>query len=90
MHIRKSRYLVLGQHITLAFVACIADRHPELIDTAPPASPEPPRLSGAERPPRFSERNIRKALGRDPKQSARLLHKVGYEATVRRIERGGV
>ena len=63
------------------------DGHPELVDT-PQLSPEPRRLA-VEQPP-FSERNIRRALAKDRTLTARLLNRLGYEATVRRIEREGV
>ena len=72
--------------VSLPHIACIAD-DPHY--TAPPPLPEPERLA-IERPPRWSEKLIRRTLGRDRKQTARLLNRVGYERTVRRIERGGV
>ena len=72
--------------ITLPHISCIAGL-PRY--TAPPPLPETERLA-IERPPRWSEKLIRRTLGKDRKQTARLLNRVGYEATMRRIDRGGV
>ena len=36
--IRRTIYRVQGEPITLAFVGCIADSHPEAIDTTPPTA----------------------------------------------------
>ena len=61
------------------FVACVSDSHPELAEDA--LGPEQQRKTLAiQRPPRWSERNIRRALGRDREQKARLVNR-------RRIER---
>ena len=84
MRIRRSVYVKLGEPITLAFVACIADHHPEHIEAAPPP-PEPEWLA-IERPPRWSEKLIRRTMGRDRKHTARLINRFGDQATVRRIE----
>ena len=70
--------------ITLPYITAIAD-DPHY--TAPPPEPEPERLA-IERPPRWSEKLIRRTLGRDRKQTARMLNRIGYEATMRRIDRG--
>ena len=56
MRIRKTRYLMSGQSITLAYVAGIA-AHPEVTDDTPPPAPEP---RTQERSPQWSERNIRR------------------------------
>ena len=86
MRIRRTRYGSIDQPVTLAFISGI-DGHPELIDDAPPL-PQPKPFVG-ERPPRWSERNIRRALGRDREQPARALNQVGFERTLRRIMREG-
>ena len=85
--IRRTIYRVQGEPITLAFVACIADRHPEAIEAAPP--PPPPKLA-AERAPRWSKKLIRISLGKDRKHTERLANRMGYAATMRRIDGGGV
>ena len=87
--IRKTVYLVQGVSVSLPFIAAVADSHPETIDAAPPPLPEPEWLA-IERPPRWSEKLIRRTLGKDRKQTARLLNRLGYDATTRRIDRGGV
>ena len=90
MRIRKTRYGAFDQQVTLAFISGI-DAHPELIDDAPPPAPPPqPKTLAIDRPPRWTERNIRRALGRDRKQAARALRKVGFERTLHRITREGV
>ena len=66
MRIRKTTYGRIVQFITLAFISGI-DGHPELTDDAPSSPPQPKTLA-IERPPRWRERNIRRALGRDCKQ----------------------
>ena len=87
IRIRRTIYFQDDQPITLAFVACIADQHPEAIDAAPP----PPKPLAIEHPPRLTEKLIRRTLGkdRDAKHTARLRNQLGYAATVRRIEREG-
>jgi hypothetical protein len=40
-------------------------------------------------PPSLTTRLIRRALGRDPKTTAQLQNRIGFEATMRRIEREG-
>ena len=77
-----------GEPVTLAFVACLADSHPEAVTDAAPPPPPPPKLA-IERPPRWSEKLIRRSLGKDREHSARLLNRAGYAATMRRIDRGG-
>jgi hypothetical protein len=67
-------------------------RHPELVDDAPPPpapTASPPKLK-FERAPRWSERNVRRALGKDRAHTAKLRDKIAFQATMRRIERGGV
>jgi hypothetical protein len=53
--------------------------------------PPPPELKplAIERPPRWSEKLIRRSLGRDREHTARLRSQIDYAATVRRIEREG-
>jgi len=41
MPIRRTVYWKFGEPISLPFVACLSDEHPEVIDGAPP--PEPPQ-----------------------------------------------
>ena len=69
--------------VSLPFITCIADL-PRY--TAPP--PEPQRLA-IERAPRWSEKLIRRSLGKDRKHTGKLLNRLGYAATLRRIEREG-
>ena len=71
--------------VSLPFITCIAD-DPHY--AAPPSQPEPepPALT---RPSRWSEKLIRGTMGRDRENTARLLNRIGYEETMRRIERGG-
>lgn len=90
MRIRRSVYWKFGEPITLAFIACVGDQHPEIPDDAPPPAPTapPPRLK-FKRDARWSDRNIRRALGKDPKQAARVHNQVGFERTLRRIIREG-
>jgi len=71
--------------ISLPFISSIAD-DPHY--TAPAALPEPERVA-IERAPRWSEKLIRRSLGKDRKHTERLVNRIGYEATVRRIERDG-
>jgi hypothetical protein len=71
--------------VSLPYIAAIAD-DPHY--AAPPPLPEQEPLA-IERPPRWSEKLIRRTLGRDRKRTAKLLAKVGYAAAVRRIEREG-
>ena len=63
VRIRRSVHWRLGQPISLPFVACIGDVHPELIDGAPPP-PKPlkpkrrecgPRLTAEKHPPRVGQ-----------------------------------
>jgi hypothetical protein len=57
--IRKTVYLVRGMAVSLPFLACLADEHPEAIAVPPaPATPKSPERRGprrrtpkAERPP---------------------------------------
>ena len=44
--LRRTVYWKFGEPITLAFVSCVADTHPELVDDAPPPAPAapPPKL----------------------------------------------
>ena len=70
--------------ITLPFISSIADL-PRY--TQPP---EPPPLTKYEKPPRWSEKLIRRTLGKDRKHTAKLREQFAYAATVRRIDGGGV
>jgi hypothetical protein len=88
VHIRKTRYGTADQPVTLAFISGI-DAPPELIGDAPPSQPPPPPEPKALRPPRWSDHTIRRMLGKDPKQAARTLNRVGFERTMRRIMREG-
>ena len=73
--------------ISLPYISSIADL-PRYTAPPPLSEPEPP-VPKSLRAPRWSEKVIRRMLGRDRKQTARLLNRVGYEATVKRIEREG-
>ena len=86
--LRRSVYWKFGEPITLAFVSCVVDFAPELTTATPAPTAPPPKLK-FERAPRWSERNVRRAMGRDRKQGARALRKVGFERTMRRIMREG-
>jgi hypothetical protein len=96
MHeIRKTTYLVNGAPISLPFLEALADEHPETVEPAP-ASPDLPKVRERRGPrepvslrsPRMTEKFIRRALGRDPEHTARTLDRIGFEATMKRIERG--
>ena len=87
MHIRRTRYGTVEQPITLAHISGIQD-HPEIHDDAPAAPPAPPRLK-FEREARWSERNIRRIMGKDPKQQARRLHNAAFARVINRILREG-
>ena len=71
--------------VSLPYIAAIAD---DAHYREPPPLPEPERLA-FERPPRWSEKLIRRTLGRDRKHAAKLRNQLAYAATVRRIEREG-
>lgn len=85
MSIRHTVYMRLGQSITLAFVTCIADQHPEVHDTAPPLPPEPnPK---AERGPQLTESFIRKVLGKPRRPTAQQAQSELHRLRImRRIE----
>ena len=57
--------------------------------TAPPPLPEPERLAIGRLSSRWSEKLTRRR-DRASDRMARALNRVGYEATMRRIDRGGV
>jgi hypothetical protein len=82
--LRRTVYWKFGEPITLAFMACVGDQHPELLDDAP--SPPQPKAPTSDRSSAFSDRNIRRALGKGP---ARTPNQVGFDRTLRRIMRGG-
>jgi hypothetical protein len=54
------------------------------------AAPRRRNVLPDERAPRMTERHIPRVLGRDREQAARALNRVGYERTMRRVERQGV
>ena len=72
MRIRRTVYWRFDQPITLPYVSCVGDIHPELTADTPPPTAPPPKLR-FERAPRWSERNVRRAMGRDREQAARAL-----------------
>ena len=72
--------------ITLPFIACIAD-DPHYATPPPLPEPEPPALT---RPSRWSNKLIRRTISRDRESLAQMRNRVAYEATMRRIDRGGV
>jgi len=72
--------------ISLPYVSIIAS---EPHYTAPAPVPEPQRVA-IERPPGWSEKLIRRSLGRDRKRTERMINRAGYAATLRRIDGGGV
>ena len=72
--------------VTLPYITAIAsDPH----YAAPPPLPEPEQLCPFDRPPRWSEKFIRRTLGKDRKHTRKLVTGLRYAATVRRIEREG-
>ena len=74
--------------ISLPFISCIAD---DAHYREPPPLPEPePPVPKSLRPPRWSEKVIRRMLGRDRKQTGQIVNGLRYAATVRRIDGGGV
>ena len=86
--IHRTIYWVQGQPITLAYLACLADIHPETIE-APPPKPQPVALARAQRPSRWSEK-LTTSRDRNARRMARARNRIGYEAAVRRIDGGGV
>jgi hypothetical protein len=49
MHIRRTTYAVRGEHVSLPFIATLADEHPEVVAVAPaPAPPTPPCAPNAQ------------------------------------------
>ena len=51
---RRCAYLKYGALVSLAFVGCVADEHPEVDDTPP--APEPPRAKERRGPKRYKPR----------------------------------
>ena len=89
MRVRRSVYWKFGKPITLAFISGI-DAHPELLDDAPPSAPPQPQPEPKTlRPPRWSDRTIRRMMGKDRKQAARVLDQVRFETTMTSIMREG-
>ena len=83
--LRPERQRPPRQHFAAVITSIADDPH----YAAPPAVAEPP-LTKYEKPPRWSEKLIRRTLGKDRKHTAKLRDQFAYAATVRRIERGGV
>ncbi|MET0707610.1 MAG: hypothetical protein ABWY82_12335 [Tardiphaga sp.] len=86
MRIRRSTYVKLGESVTLAFIPCLADQHPELTDDTPPPPPSPPKVR-AKRGSHLTSNYIQKLRGRRGQPQA---DEAQYQATMRRIDRGGV
>lgn len=88
MPIRKTTYLVGGKAVSLAYVAALADVHPEVADaqvcTLPVQASPPP-----DRQPRWSATHIRRLMGRDPAQADRVIKRIGYERVMRRLQAQG-
>jgi hypothetical protein len=72
--------------VSLPYVSIIAS---EPHYAAPPPLPEL-ELLAIERPPRWSEKLIRRTLGKDRKRSAKLRNQLSYRAALRRIDKRGV
>ena len=73
--------------ITLPYIAAIAD-DPHY-STPPPPLPEP-EPTALTRPSRWSGKLVRRSMSRDRESPAQMRNRVAYEATMRRIDRGGV
>ena len=58
-----------------------------MIHTTPPPEPEPQAMSRASR---WSGKLVRRTMSRDRESLAQMRNRVAYEATMRRIDRGGV
>jgi hypothetical protein len=54
MNLRKTTYRQHGQPISLLFLDCLSDQHPEYVEPAPPPEPAIPRA------PRYSVSRKRK------------------------------
>lgn len=87
--LRKATYLIRGQAISLVFVPCLADAHPAA-DEKEVHTMDTPGGPLTDRPPSWTSRRIRRALGRDPAYSEKLRDRIGYAATMHRIDSGGV
>ena len=74
-------------HISLPLVLLLRDDRTTRRRRHRRQHPEP---LPCERRPRVSEKLIRRTLGKDGTHTAKLRDRVGYAATVRGIERGGV
>jgi hypothetical protein len=85
MHIRRS--LPSRRPAGHAGVPCLAESHPEAIEAAPPPQPQPPALA---RPSRWSGKLMRRSISRNGESLAQMQNRVAYEATMRRIDSGGV
>jgi hypothetical protein len=72
--------------ISLPYIACIAD-DPHYREPLPEPEPEPPEMT---RPSRWSKKLIRRTMGRDRENTAKLRNQIGYQAVLRRIDGGGV
>jgi hypothetical protein len=82
--LRKATYWVRGTAVSLAFIPCIADQHPEVFGT-----PREPNRVPQERGQYATTARVRRALGKDRAYSAALKGRVGFEATLSRIAREG-
>jgi hypothetical protein len=79
MNIRRTTYTVRGEHVSLPFIATLADIRPEAAEP-PPAGPPAavPKFGGR----RGARRGVTKA--------ERERDREGYERVMRRIMSGGV
>jgi hypothetical protein len=66
--------------VSLPYISCIADD---------PHYTEPAPIERREAAPAWSERNVRRMMGRDSKQTARLRDHIKFEATFRRAKTEG-
>jgi hypothetical protein len=92
MRIPRTVYLVNGESITLAYIPCVGDEHPEVIEgeSPPAATPEPPRYYPGERSgPLLTERRIRAALGKDPEKPMQASDQASYARVMQRIKTEG-
>jgi hypothetical protein len=74
MPIRRTSYVKLGKPITLAFVSCVADQHPEAAADDTQTTPAPPKFNPEHRAPRL----ITKFTAQD---------RIQYEQVIRRVLR---
>ena len=94
MHTRRTVYTVREMAVSLPFLPCLADEHPEVTTDAPPPAPPAPAVKErrgpnhrwSERPQKLTDALIRKTLGK-PKPPRPDEHR--YQQTMKRIARGG-